>query len=209
MFIPPEFKFTDRQDQIAFMQQYNFAAIIAVQHGLPIATHLPVHIKEVADKIVISAHFAIANSMVPLLDGCKLMLIFCQPHAYISPSHYAHSRNVPTWNYIAVHAYGLCKVLHSYDDKIRVLEELMQVSEPEYLQQWQVIDPTYRDALLNGIVPVEIEIDNINAIAKLSQNKTEQERNNITEALLLSADGAARDLAKHMCPHLQTNNKAE
>jgi transcriptional regulator len=104
MYIPSFNTFTDKQEVIAFMQRYSFATIITIANDIPVATHLPFLVKEVGDKLILRSHFAKANPQANQVFDKTSLVVFTEPHAYISPSNYETEKVVPTWNYIAVHA---------------------------------------------------------------------------------------------------------
>ncbi|WP_084523674.1 FMN-binding negative transcriptional regulator [Adhaeribacter aquaticus] len=106
MYIPNQFAVTDKAEIIEFMKRFSFATIITAKDGLPIATHLPVIVTTKDDNIILTSHMAKANEQWKDFENNKTLVIFSEPHAYISPKHYDKGLNVPTWNYIAVHAYG-------------------------------------------------------------------------------------------------------
>ena len=85
MYVPPFNKFEDRQKVIAFMQRYSFATIISVSNNLPVATHLPFLVKQKGDQILLLSHFAKANPQAAGIIANTSLVIFTEPHAYISP----------------------------------------------------------------------------------------------------------------------------
>src|SRR4051812_31010638 len=117
MYIPKINLMTNPQEAISFMQRYSFATLVTVNNGVPSATHLPFVVEQRDDKIVLVSHLAAANPQVQELLQGKPLVIFAEPHAYISPTHYEHEKNVPTWNYIAVHAYGTATLIESPEKK--------------------------------------------------------------------------------------------
>src|ERR1700733_5703276 len=121
MYIPSFNKFEDRQQVIAFMQRYSFATIVSVKDNIPVATHLPFLVKVEDDKVILRAHFAKANPQAKDSIGQQVLVIFAEPHAYISPKNYEKAENVPTWNYLAVHAYGQCTLLDGDENKAALL----------------------------------------------------------------------------------------
>ena len=88
MYIPQSFRFKDQQEMVAFMQQYSFATIITSNGDVPIATQVPFTISEAAGKLTLGAHFAKANEQAKYLTENTSLIIFNEPHAYISPRHY-------------------------------------------------------------------------------------------------------------------------
>src|SRR5476649_177662 len=117
MYIPSFNKFEDPRQVVGFMQRYSFATIVTVKDGTPIATHLPFIIKRQDDKIILSSHFAKANPQSSGINNSSALVIFTEPHAYISPKNYEKEANVPTWNYLAVHTYGTCTLLDGEEKK--------------------------------------------------------------------------------------------
>ncbi len=198
MYIPAFNKFPNQQEAIGFMHAYSFATIVSVTDGLPVATHLPFIIKQEGDKVILTSHFAKANPQAHELGGKKVLVIFTEPHAYISPKNYEKELNVPTWNYLAVHAYGICKILEGEANKVAVLKEMIQSFESNYQQQWDNLPHDYKSKMMNGIVAFEIEVDDLQAKAKLSQNRSTIEQENIIEQLDQSNDSSEKAIAAYM-----------
>jgi transcriptional regulator len=192
MYIPPHFRQHNQEAAISFMKRYPFAVVVSNGTDAPVATHLPFHISVAGEQIVLTAHFAKANPQWKSLDN--LLVIFSGPHSYISPGNYEKEENVPTWNYIAVHAYGKAELVTDTKEGLAILEEMMQQSEPEYLAQWERLNEDYKRRLYNGIVPFRVHVTRIDAKEKLSQNKTKTERTNIIDWLSKSEDGAAQQI---------------
>lgn len=102
MYIPSFNKFPD-QEVLAFMKRYSFATIISVKNELPVATHLPFLVKERDNKIILTSHFAKANPQSSDIIGTTALVIFTEPHAYISPKHYEKievCQPGTTWRYM-------------------------------------------------------------------------------------------------------------
>jgi transcriptional regulator len=198
MYIPKNFLITDRQEAISFMQRYSFATIVTVKDGVPSATHLPFIVSLREDQIVLTSHFAKANPQATEILNSKPLVIFAEPHAYISPKHYEQVNSVPTWNYIAIHAYGRPHLIESQEKKAALLEQTIQFYEADYLKQWNSMPEDYKLKLMQGIVGFEIVVDDLQAKKKLSQNKTEKERENIIAELSNKPDSAEREIAAYM-----------
>jgi len=198
MFVPNSFKFEDRAEKIAFMKQYSFATIITVKDNVPIATQLPFVIDDSPDRVILSAHFALANEQTKYIEANTSLIIFTGPHAYISPIHYDKRESVPTWDYIAVHAYGKAKIVEEENAKIRALEQMISFYENGYIQQWETLPDKFKKGMLRGIVAFELEVTELQGQKKLSQNKTEAERHRITEHLEKSENTVEKDLASHI-----------
>lgn len=128
-------------------------------------------------------------------------MIFTGPDAYISPSWYAakreHGKVVPTWNYVAVHAYGPVAFFHDPSDLRAVVTRLTDRHEASRAEPWQVSDApdSFTDAQLRLIVGVRIPITRIEGKRKMSQNRSEADRLGVAEGLAASPSRADRDVA--------------
>jgi transcriptional regulator len=198
MYIPSFNKFEDRQKAVAFMQRYSFATIVSVKDDLPVATHLPFLVKHVDDKVILASHFAKANPQSADIINTKALVIFTEPHAYISPKLYEKEESVPTWNYLAVHAYGKCELLDGEENKATLLKETIKYYDADYLKQWDSLPDKYKQNMMKGIVAFEIVVDDLQAKAKLSQNRTEKERENIIGALDAAENTPEKEIAEYM-----------
>jgi transcriptional regulator len=198
MYTPKYFQLTDHQEAIAFMQKYSFATIVTMLNGVPEATHLPFLVEQRNGQLVLVSHFAKANPQAGVVFNETSLVIFTEPHAYISPSNYEKEQNVPTWNYLSVHAYGKATLI---DDKVQVaglLEKMIGFYEADYKNQWDKLPDDYKFKMMNGITAFEIVITDLQAKKKLSQNRTEVERGNIIASLSNSADKNEQEIAAYM-----------
>ncbi|WP_114938186.1 FMN-binding negative transcriptional regulator [Mucilaginibacter endophyticus] len=198
MYTPKHFQLTDEQEAINFMQRYSFATIVTATDNVPFATHIPFLVSKRDNKIVLSSHFAKANPQANEIIGNDILVIFTEPHAYISPKHYEKETNVPTWNYIAVHAYGKANILPEGEQTADLLVQMISNYEADYLTQWNNLPDEYKQRMMKGIVAFEIIVNDLQGKQKLSQNRTEVERENITKALSNSEDTVEAEIGKYM-----------
>lgn len=198
MYTPNLFQFTNDAEKIAFMKRYSFATMVTLKGDIPIATQLPFYIDDSSDKLVLSAHFAVANEQAGYMEASQSLVIFSQPHAYISPKHYDKRESVPTWNYMAVHAYGKAKVIQDENAKIKVLEQLITFHDETYLEQWNSLSDRYKQGMLKGIVAFEMEVTDLQGQKKISQNKSENEKQRIIKHLNETEHAVEKDIAAYM-----------
>ena len=198
MYTPNHFEFKDNAGKIAFMKQYSFATIITVKYNFPIATQLPFFIDNSSDKLILSSHFAVANEQSRYIEANTSLVIFTEPHAYISPVHYDKGESVPTWDYIAVHAYGKAKIIEDEVAKITALEQMIRFYEKDYLHQWESLSDKFKKGMMRGIVAFELEVTDLQGQKKLSQNKTEAERKRIVEYLEKSENTTEKEIADYI-----------
>ncbi|MES2265789.1 MAG: FMN-binding negative transcriptional regulator [Bacteroidota bacterium] len=198
MYVPKHFQLSDNQEALRFMQKYSFATIVTVLNGLPEATHLPFLVEQRGDQLVLISHFAKANPQVSVVFNETSLVIFTEPHAYISPSSYEKEQNVPTWNYLAVHAYGKAVLIDNTAQVALLLEKMIGFYEAGYRQQWDKLPDNYKQKMMNGITAFEIVVTDLQAKKKLSQNRTKLEQENIIASLSKSTDTTQRDIANYM-----------
>ncbi len=198
MYNPKHFRMEDRAQIIEFMRGHSFATLVTVLDGRPFATHLPFVIQTNDTSIKLQAHLARANPHWHAFEtGHEALVIFGGPHAYISPSLYDSPVNVPTWNYVAVHASGPIHILHELETSEHAIQALIESLEPAYTEQWNELPDTYKTRLLNAIITFEIQIERLEGKQKLSQNRSVAEQLRIIAALETS-DSAAQAIAEHM-----------
>jgi transcriptional regulator len=198
MYIPSFNKFPNEQEAISFMQRYSFATIVTADDDVPVASHLPFLVELRGDKIVLLSHFAKANPQAGQIIGKSILVIFTEPHAYISPTNYEKEANVPTWNYLAVHAYGKATLTPEGEETAALLAKMISNYEPGYLQQWNGLPVEYKQKMMKGIVAFEIVVDDLQSKQKLSQNRSASERDNIINSLDKSPDTNESEIAKYM-----------
>ena len=198
MYIPEFNRLTDRNEIVDFMKQFSFATIISARNNLPVATPLPFLINIKDEQIILTSHFAKANDQWKDIENNQVLIIFSEPHAYISPVNYDKVLNVPTWNYISVHAYGKGKLITESEKVAEILEATIDNYESAYRQQWDNFPEEYKSKMTKGIVAFEIVVTEVKAKKKLSQNRSKEEKQRIIESLNESEDSNERHIATFM-----------
>ena len=148
------------------------------------------------------AHMAKNNPQWQTLEQQTALVIFSEPHAYVSPGLYEKVLNVPTWNYIAVHVYGRARLITDTAAAFQLLEKQMRTYEPAYLDQWNQLSEEYKNAMVQGITAFEIPVEKLEEKWKLSQNKSLHDRQNVVAQLAQSEDPQATEIARYMAEKL-------
>ena len=202
MYSPPYNRVEKRAEVVEFMRANNFPILVTGTGGALHASHLPVCISEEKDRIVIDMHMAKNNPQWKEFFDDEVLVVFAGPHAYVSPRWYADQERVPTWNYAAVHAYGVPKVISDrqakYDSQRRLIERL----DPQWLPKHDALRQEYVDRMLDGIVNFAIPVARLETRWKLSQNRGRREQELIAAALDKSPDSTERALAALTRKHL-------
>ncbi len=186
MYTPKFNQVTDRHVLIEAMRAYSFAILFGPNNSQPEsglrATHLPLIVKDEGEHGLLLGHFARANPHWEKLSGQETLVVFPGPHTYVSPTFYTEPLSVPTWNYIAVHAYGTLQLLEDPAVKNALVEELIQVHEPGYLEKWRNMPEGFRRTMLAGIMGFRIPVSRLEGKFKISQNRAPAERHNVQAA---------------------------
>ncbi|WP_409314233.1 FMN-binding negative transcriptional regulator [Pseudomonas putida] len=176
------------------------------EQGL-LATHLPVLVDTAeGDFGTVYAHLARANRQwQDLQHGGEALLVFPGADAYVSPSYYPskaeNPKVVPTWNYLAVHAYGPAEVIHEAEPLLAIVSRLTDRHEQGRSEPWKVTDAPadYIEGMLRAIVGIRLPIARLQGARKLSQNRSGQDIAGVREGLSASPDQLDNQLAAHMC----------
>jgi|SRR5690606_17705506 len=173
MYIHPINSWEDEPEIIEFIQKNAFATLVTQMNGKPWATHIPfVFQRNTAGIPILSGHIAKANRQwKTLAEQEEVLVIFQGPHAYISSSWYDHE-NVPTWNYIAVHVYGKARIIEG-EELMAHLKSLVDVYESGRPQRVSIetMSESYVQSQVRALVGLEVQIEEVMASAKLSQNR--------------------------------------
>jgi transcriptional regulator len=197
MYLPSAFAVKDLLVLQNFMEQYSFATLVTRQSGELVASHLPFVLDRNAGPYgCLRGHVSIRNpQLAHLAAGSEALVIFQGPHSYISPSWYATPGNVPTWNYTAVHAYGIPKTVDRAALMV-LLTDLVRQNERFLDQPWDFdSDASWIQNMLGEIAAFEIPIEQLQGKFKLNQNRTPADRARVIDILSASHDPAQRQMA--------------
>jgi transcriptional regulator len=195
MYSPPYNQIENRAELLAFMRANSFVLLATGTGGALHASHLPATVHERGDAIAIDMHMARNNPQWQAFFDEEVLVVFAGPHAYVSPRWYEQKPRVPTWNYAAVHAYGIPRVISEREAKHASQRRLIASLDPQWLPQFDALPPEYVSSMLEGIVNFEIPVTRLETRWKLSQNRGRREQELIAAALDKSADSVERALA--------------
>jgi transcriptional regulator len=196
MYIPAFNRVDDPEKINAFIHAYGFATVVTDQGDRPWASHLPVLLNE--ERGVLRSHMARANQQWKhFRTDREVLCIFHGPHAYISPSWYVQQHDVPTWNYAAVHVYGLPQIIDEHDALKQIVTDTTEkyealMSEPFSL----LLSDAEVDGMLKAIVGFTISITRVEAKFKLGQNRSAEDREGTVRGLASSDHLPSIELAE-------------
>jgi len=174
MYLPPQFK-GDRKRASALIQENPFASLISIDDaGLPYVTHLPLHLEDRGEQLVLLGHVAKPNAHWRYLQARpQAVVTFLGPHAYLSPKVYPDLARVPTWNYLAVHCIVEATLIEDPSAKDALLKKLIGDHEPPYAEQWRGLGEEFAHKMLAGIVGFELLVTDFQCKVKINQHRRE------------------------------------
>lgn len=184
MYIPSSFKEENKDLLYEFIQKYNFGILFSNHSEKAHATHLPFLIdKNQGEHGTLIAHFARANPHWKEIEQTKEVLcVFHGPHSYISPSWYKKRDTVPTWNYSAVHVYGMPTIVEGAKELATMVTELTHYHESQIKTDWSLKEGEEKfDNLLKAIVGIKIEITKIEGKFKFNQNRSKEDQQGVID----------------------------
>lgn len=209
MYVPSAYQFSSPAEVLAFMRQYHFACLVSHSNSRLIATHLPFLLQAQGDELRLLSHLAKANPQAHALEQQEVLVIFSEPHAYISPTWYASAPNVPTWNYVAVHAYGQVRILDE-QATYALMEQTVAHFEPQHKEVfWDKLPANYRNSLLAEVVAFELTVTRIEAQKKLSQQKGYADYSGVIQGLEHTQQPLAMEIARLMRLEWEQKNSRE
>ncbi|ARN79988.1 FMN-binding negative transcriptional regulator [Methylocystis bryophila] len=195
MYISPEFRETDGAAIRETIRAARLANLVTVTASGLIATPLPLFYDEAEGALgALYGHIAKANTQWQAPVMGEALVIFMGPDAYITPSWYPTKQEtgkvVPTWNYVAVHAYGTIEFFTEEERLLDVVTRLTTLHESSRPEPWAVTDapPDYIKSQLRSVVGLRMPISRLDAKRKMSQNRSKQDRDGVAKGLAESQD---------------------
>ncbi|MBO4227837.1 FMN-binding negative transcriptional regulator [Bradyrhizobium neotropicale] len=202
MYVPAAFKDDEVESIRATIRSAGLANLVTATADGPLATPLPLFLEETEGQHgVLYGHLAKGNPQWRAAPNGEALVIFMGPEAYVTPSWYATKQEtrkvVPTWNYIAVHAYGPVEFFQEPERLLEVVTRLTNVHEKSRTNPWSVSDAPadFIAAQLRGIVGVRIPVTRFEGKRKMSQNRLEADRIGIAAGLAASEKPQDRQVA--------------
>ena len=203
MYVPPHFK----EDRIPVLhdaiRQSGFGSLITFGADGLEASHIPMLIDpEPAPFGTLHGHVARANPQWRRATaGIEALAMFLGPNAYVTPSWYAAKQRtgkvVPTWNYVAVHAYGPLSFVDDPSHLRDHVTKLTETHEADRPEPWAVTDAPaeFVDVMLRGIVSFRLNIARLEGKWKMSQNRPAEDIGRVRDGLINEGGDAQRAVA--------------
>ena len=199
MYIPDAFKIEDPEIIRTFLKEHAFGTLVVNgPDGFPVAAHLPFLWCFESEGLFAEGHLSKNNPLAALLaKGCTAKIIVMGEHGYVSSSVYGHL-NVPTYNYQAVHLYGITEVF-SGKQLTNHLQKVVEQFEQNRIQplQFAVFPEEMMHAYQQEIIGFRLDVFKKEVAFKLSQNRNPDDFERIVNDLMCG-NPAQQRLAQEM-----------
>lgn len=168
----PPYQVMDPDSLRLVIETFPLATVISQTPAGPAISQVPLILyPERASRGTLIGHMDRNNPHTALMDGrARVTALFHGPDSYMSPRIYP-TPQYPGWNYVTVRVDGTSTVIRSQDEVkdslARMTDFLEWHAEPYVLDR----DSDRVDFLARGIVAFEIELESMQGIFKLAQDK--------------------------------------
>lgn len=193
----PYFTEKDHEKVISFMKEYPFAIITTSGGEYPVATHVPLFIDINEDgKIFLSGHIMRKTDHHKAFEkNNNVLVIFNGPHTYVSASWYKNPQTASTWNYMTVHAKGKITLLDEAATYKAVKEITEKYEGKNTSASFDKLGDDYVNPMVKAIIAFTIEVESIDNVFKLSQNRDEESKQKIIDELMKRGDDDSKKIA--------------
>ena len=199
MYIPEPFREARTEVLHDLIRQHSFATLVSQGAAGLVATHLPLLLDPGRGPLgTLRGHVARANDHWRDLAEGEHMAVFHGPHAYVSPTWYQTPMAVPTWNYVAVHAYGRATLVDGGPALREILDQTVALFESQLAYQWQPPEGDFIPTLMRNVVGFELELTRLEGKRKLSQNRSRADQVGVVAGLRAQGDPAGLAVAELM-----------
>ena len=204
MSLSSPFRVRDDGEARAMIRAYPLALLAVNGPSYPVTALVPLVLSKDGEELL--GHLARAHPFAELArQGAQAVrAVFQGPNAYISPGWYPskaeHGRAVPTWNYLSVEVSGTLRFETNPESMVTYLELLTAQMEQGQSVPWSIDDApaAYTQRLSRAIIGLKIEIEHLQGVRKLSQNKAAPDLAGVVQGLEARQEPAAMAVAAEM-----------
>jgi transcriptional regulator len=199
MYKLPYFTEKNPEKVFEFMKRNPFAVIAGIYNDFPVATHVPLEIKKIDDRIILTGHIMKETDHYKAFSkNQNVLIIFSGPHCYVSASWYVKKNVASTWNYMDVHLKGKIQFTDEEGTK-KIIENITdQYEKSDSAAAFNKLPKDYVERLSTAIAGFNIEVESVDNTFKLSQNHDPETRRQIIENLRKTGNDNSLQIANEM-----------
>ncbi|NQV53160.1 MAG: FMN-binding negative transcriptional regulator [Flavobacteriales bacterium] len=201
MYNLPRHKEQDKQVINAFIEKYPFAFLTGCDaENRPIATQVPLFFENVEGRKVLRGHIMKGTDHhKAFLQNDNVLAVFTGKHTYVSGTWYSNPYTPSTWNYMSVHVKGIVRFVKSVEleDILRKTSLYFEGRNEQSTTVFDNLPLAFKQRALELIVGFEVEINEIDTVFKLSQDRDAESYQNIIMKLK-EQDESGRVIADEM-----------
>jgi len=201
MYNLPYYKEKDQKVVLDFIQKHPFAFVAGCDaENRPVATQIPVFIEEREGKLIMTGHMMRQTDHHKAFEkNGSVLCVFSGPHTYVSATWYSDPHQASTWNYMSVHVKGQLQFLNEKGlvDVLKKTTLHFEGGNSMSTTYFENLSEEYNSRLMKAIIGFEIEVENIDTVFKLSQNRDKESYQNIIEKLS-GQDADAKAVSEEM-----------
>ena len=189
----------DKEKVMVFMKENSFALITGIGENHPVATQIPLAIKLKDDKIFLEGHMMKkTDHHLAFEKNNNVLVLFTGPHCFVNANWYTDPGVGSTWNYMTVHAKGKISFFDEEGTRNAVKALSDKYAGTSSQASFDNLPKDYIDHMVKAIVGFSIEIEALDNVFKLSQNRDETSQKNIIEQLRKRGDANSTAIAQQM-----------
>lgn len=200
MYQAEKFAVQDQAALFSVIEKFPFATVTTVAEGKPFVNHLPITFQADEGKFSLFGHMSKHNPQWHhMRAGSPVVIAFQGPHCYVNPNWYVDG-DVPTWNYVVVHAEGAAEVVEDAAGIVKILQKTTDHMNRLHAEKWDFYlpDDLRGEQLAQAIVGFRITAPLLLGKFKLNQNRTAADRAGVIAGLKGRTDDGSRGIAEWM-----------
>ncbi|WP_417451315.1 FMN-binding negative transcriptional regulator [Kordiimonas sp.] len=213
MFVPAHYEFSNPDALAAYIAANPVGQLVSGHKGALFSTFVPFYAapKKKHEKLRLAGHMAARNAqVVAIQENASAMAVFSSPGAYISPRWFCQNVTAPTFSYVSVQARGRLVPVDDPAEKLNILrltvdhmESLASAGDDDEPWSMDMLTQAQVDRYGPMVAAFYLEVDAIEGVARLNQEKEEKDMRSIVEGLSAQENPGAQHIAALMRQNLR------
>ncbi|WP_406205837.1 FMN-binding negative transcriptional regulator [Kitasatospora sp. NBC_01560] len=180
MFVPDLYRADGEAWPRRIMLDHPLATLTSNGEAAPFATHVPSLLPPGTPEDAPLAGLSLIGHMTranphwqALTDGTRARMMFDGPYGYVTPTVYRTDPAAPTWDFTSVHVQGRLRLVQDQEETLQIVRWTVETLEERFGDKWDAgTSLDYFRSILPGVGAFYLEIESVDAMFKLSQEKS-------------------------------------